>query len=260
MWRTSLLLAGLVAWAGVGLPPTAQVSSPARVAAGQRVAFLGDSITQFGADHPAGYVRLIEAAFKDQGRAIVVIPAGVSGNTSQDMLSRLQRDVLDKKPDWMLLSCGVNDVWHGAQGVPLDRYKENITSMVDQAMAAKIHVVILTSTMITEDQAGAFNQQLIPYNEFLHDLAKQRGLPLADLNADMQAAVEQARKETGMTGNLLTGTTLSPHANISLRQYLQLRAVAAKQGLTPEAMLDQMFNQDVQNLLVNPGSAPKKSP
>jgi hypothetical protein len=58
----------------------------------------------------------------------------------------------------------------------------------------------------------------------------------------------------------LPGTTLSPHANISLRQYLQLRAVAAKQGLTPEAMLDQMFNQDVQNLLVNPGSALKKSP
>ena len=271
----------------------------ARVAAGQRVAFLGDSITQFGADHPGGYVRLIEAAFKDQGRPIVVIPAGVSGNTSQDMLSRLKRDVLDKKPGWMLLSCGVNDVWHGANGVPLDRYKANITSIVDQALAAKIRVVVLTSTMITEDAAGTFNQQLIPYNEFLHELAKKRSLPLVDLNADMQAAVTQARKETGLSGNLLTvdgvhmnglgnemmaadilpalgftaneiaqerdawmdqptGVTLSPRANISVRQYLKLRALASKQGLTPEQLFDQIFNQDVQTMLVDPAAAERE--
>ena len=271
---------------------------PPRVQAGQRVAFLGDSITQFGADHPAGYVRLIEAAFKDQGRAIVVIPAGVSGNTSKDMLARFKQDVLDKKPAWMLFSCGVNDVWHGANGVPLDQYKANITSMVDQATAAKIKVVLLTSTMITEDQAAPFNQQLIPYNNFLHDLAKQRNLPLADLNADMQAAVTQARKETGLTANLLTvdgvhmngignemmaagilpelgltssevaqardlwldlpgGMTLAPRADVSVRQYLQLRALASKQGLTPDQLLDQSFNQTLQNMLVDPASNSK---
>jgi len=91
-----------------------------------------------------------------------VIPAGVGGNTSRDMLARLDKDVLSKKPDWMTLSCGVNDVWHGANGgVPLDQYQQNITSIVDQATAAGIKVVILTSTMITEDEATANNQQLV---------------------------------------------------------------------------------------------------
>ena len=82
---------------------------------------------------------------------IQIIPAGVSGNTSKDMLARLDKDVLSKKPQWMTLSCGVNDVWHGVNGVPLDQYKQNITSIVDQAQAAGIKVVILTATMIGEE-------------------------------------------------------------------------------------------------------------
>ena len=48
------------------------------------------------------------------------MPAGISGHKSDQMLARLDKDVLSKKPQWMTLSCGVNDVWHGPRGVPLD--------------------------------------------------------------------------------------------------------------------------------------------
>ena len=172
--------------------------------AGQKVAFLGDSITQFGMQ-PGGYVVLVDQAMDKAGRKIVVIPAGVSGNTSKDMLARLQRDVIDKKPDWMTLSCGVNDVWHGARGVPLDQYKTNITAIVDQATAAGIKVVILTSTMIMEDPGNAFNKELADYNDFLRGFAKERHLPLADLNADMQAELASEKTELpGLKGTILT--------------------------------------------------------
>lgn len=172
--------------------------------AGQKVAFLGDSITYFGMS-PGGYVTLVGKAMDQLGRKIVVISAGVPGNTSKDMLARLQRDVIDKKADWMTLSCGVNDVWHGPKGVPLDEYKTNITSIVDQATAAGIKVVILTSTMIMEDPNNDFNKKLAGYNDFLRGLAKARHLPLADLNADMQAKLAKEKAELpGIKGNILT--------------------------------------------------------
>ena len=44
----------------------------------------------------------------------------LAGHKSNDMLARLEADVLSKNPQWMTLSCGVNDVWHGNKGVPLD--------------------------------------------------------------------------------------------------------------------------------------------
>jgi lysophospholipase L1-like esterase len=177
-------------------PPATPAELKAGPQAGQKVAFLGDSITQFGWSNPTGYVHLVDMAMEKQGRKIEVIPAGVSGNTSKDMLARLERDVLSKKPDWMTLSCGVNDVWHGANGVPLDGYKQNITSIVEQATNAGIKVVILTATMIREDQPNDLNQKLIAYNAFLHDLAQQKGLPIADLNADEQAELAKMNAET----------------------------------------------------------------
>src|SRR5690349_17494201 len=79
---------------------------------GQKIAFLGDSITQ-GGTGPDGYVTLTIRGLEANGVKATAIPAGISGHKSNDMLARLERDVLSKKPDWMTLSCGVNDVWHG---------------------------------------------------------------------------------------------------------------------------------------------------
>jgi len=207
------LVPALLALLLVAVPVHAQYAGPA---SGQKLAFLGDSITQFGFQQPAGYVNLVALALKDAGYGIVVVPAGVSGNTSKDMLARLKRDVLDKKPDWMTLSCGVNDVWHGDKGVDLPTYQTNITSILDQCAAANIKVVVLTATMIHEDPNDPLNQKLVPYNDFLRQLAKDRKLPLADLNAEMQAEVAK-RKAADPTarGGLLTvdGVHMNAYGN-----------------------------------------------
>jgi lysophospholipase L1-like esterase len=159
------------------------------IVSGQKIAFLGDSITAAG-KQPGGYCQLVIQGLGKQSVAVSGIFAGISGHKSNQMLARLDKDVLSKEPDWMTLSCGVNDVWHGANGVPLDAYKTNITAIVDQAQAAGVKVMILTSTMIREKQADDLNQQLLPYNAFLKALAVAKGCLLADLNADMQAALK----------------------------------------------------------------------
>lgn len=170
------------------------LSAAPLVKSGESIAFLGDSITQQGANEPSGYVRQVIAGLKAVGVEATAIPAGISGHKSNDMLARLQKDVIDKKPAWMTLSCGVNDVWHGerGKGVKLEDYKTNITAIVDQSHAAGIKVVILTATPIKEQLDNELNQQLAPYNAFLRELAAARKLPLADLNADFHAALATA--------------------------------------------------------------------
>lgn len=187
---------------------------------GQTIAFMGDSITQAGGNSPGGYARLVIRGLEANGIKAKPVFAGVSGHKSNQMLNRLGRDVLEKKPDWMTLSCGVNDVWHGERGVPLEDYKRNITAIVDQAQAAGVKVVILTATMIGEDQANANNQKLIPYNEFLRELAQEKGCRLADLNADMQAAVEKANEELKYEGHKLTtdGVHMAVRGNVMMAE------------------------------------------
>ena len=177
------------------------------VKSGEKIAFLGDSITAQGAGGPGGYVRLVISGLEANGVKAEALPAGISGHKSNQMLERLERDVLNKKPNWMTLSCGVNDVWHGEKGVPLDQYKQNITKIVDRCQAAGIKVMLLTSTMIKEDQGNDLNQKLVPYNAFLRTLAVEKKCALADLNADMQAALALAKKTQPRpaNGNYLTG-------------------------------------------------------
>ena len=171
---------------------------------GEKIVFLGDSITAGGA-RKTGYVTLTIEALNHEGLKLTHIPAGVGGNRSKDMLARLDASVISKDPDWMVLSCGVNDVWHFTltlgkrtfQGIPLEDYEKNIREILKQAKAADIKVVILTSTMIGEDPEKETNKKLIPYNEFLRKVANEKNLPLVDLSKDMHAALEKIPDEKG---------------------------------------------------------------
>ena len=95
MVKNSALLLGLtLVWVGMA----EQVSAQVELNQGDRVVFLGDSITQAGA-RPGGYVSLFRQAVDDQfGEGeIEVIGAGISGHKVPDCQKRLDRDVISKK-------------------------------------------------------------------------------------------------------------------------------------------------------------------
>src|SRR4051794_15101135 len=66
---------------------------------GDRIVFLGDSITQGGVG-PKGYVTLIKNNLAENHKdlGIEVIGAGISGNKVPDLQRRLEKDVLGRKP------------------------------------------------------------------------------------------------------------------------------------------------------------------
>jgi lysophospholipase L1-like esterase len=181
----------------VALHPACAKERQLLVQSGEKIAFMGDSITQAGA-RKNGYVTLVMDALNNAGHKLTHGAAGKSGNKTHDMLARLDKSVISKNPDWMTLSCGVNDVWHFTlrlgkhifHGVSLDDYKKNIRQIIDKAQAADIKVIILTSTMIGEDPEKETNKKLIPYNKFLREIAKEKNLPLADLSEDMHTALK----------------------------------------------------------------------
>lgn len=208
---------------------TTGLRSEIAVKNGEKIAFLGDSITQGGWGNPVGYVRLVMAGLEANGVHAEAVPAGISGHKSDQMLARLEKDVLSKKPQWMTLSCGVNDVWHGTKGVPLDdemakagkydekaaergTYKKNITAILDNAMKAGVKPVVLTATVIKEQLENDLNAKLAPYNEFLRQCAKDKKLPLADLNKMFQERIKAAN-QPGQNVFTVDGVHMNPAGN-----------------------------------------------
>jgi lysophospholipase L1-like esterase len=190
---------------------TTLASAELLVKDGQKVAFIGDSITAQGWDYPGGYVKLTVAGLQTLGVKIVPIPLGIGGQTSRDMLARFANDVVSKKPDWVTISCGVNDVWHGDGGCPLDEYKKNVTAIVDQAQAAGIKVLLMTATVIGEDDNDN-NKKLVAYNDFLHQLATERKLPIAEENSTFAAAIK-AGPALPNNAPILTGDGVHPNSS-----------------------------------------------
>lgn len=181
------------------------LSAQIAVKNGEKIAFLGDSITALGARKAPymGYLHLVIDGLNRSGIKASMVPAGISGHKSNQMLARVDKDVIGKKPQWMLLSCGVNDVWHGKRGVALPDYKKNITAIVDKAQKAGIKVVIMTASMIREDAKNKQNTTLKEYNDFLRTLAKEKKCLLADINARMQKEV-YSKELALIKGNKLT--------------------------------------------------------
>ena len=199
------------------------------VKSGETIAFLGDSITAAGSK-PGGYCQLVIDGLKQQGIDVKGVFAGVSGHKSNQMLARLDKDVISRKPDWMTLSCGVNDVWHGNRGVNLEEYRKNIESIIDKAQAAGIKVMVLTSTMIKEDQANELNQKLLGYNEALRELAKSKNCLLADLNLEMQETLKTFPAEAPKGKQLTSdGVHMNPYGN-----FMMAKGILKAFGMTGE--------------------------
>ena len=286
--KLSLAGTALLAAALLTLGSSVATAGEPLVKAGQTVAFMGDSITQGGVSSPSGYVNLVKSGLAANGVEIKIIPAGISGHKSNDMRDRLDRDVLSKKPDWMTLSCGVNDVWHGARGVTLEDYKTNINDILDRCAKANIRVMILTATQIGPKVTDTANTKLDGYNAFLREQARARNLPLADLNADMlaqQQADELAKITTPLTadgvhmnhrGNIMMAkgvlkafglddaqlaiadkawraipdaVAVSSKASLSLPEFEALQALATSKKMTVDALLAERFNATVKQLI-----------
>jgi lysophospholipase L1-like esterase len=115
---------------------------------------LGDSLSAwaFPPDSPyhnsAGTWPSLLAA-QDPG-LVLVNNAGVPGNTTSQMLARMQRDVLDYDPDILFVLGGTNDV---GTGVPDSVIVANITRIVETAQAHGISVVLLTIPPDDDDYA-----------------------------------------------------------------------------------------------------------
>lgn len=181
----------------------------------RRIVCVGDSITQSG-ERPGGYVWLIRhylQAIYPQA-SFLVFNAGISGNKSTDMIARFQHDVLDKSPELILISVGVNDVWHsfldghpkgdGPLGIPLDAYRQNVDTMITEAESHHAKVRLLSATLIGEDVEGPENRKAVAYNQALQDLAAKHSIEIVDLQKPFRKLVSDYRETTGSTLNFLT--------------------------------------------------------
>jgi lysophospholipase L1-like esterase len=181
---------------------------------GDRIVFLGDSITQGGVG-PKGYVTQIKNALTEKhgDLGIEIIGAGISGNKVPDLQRRVDKDVIAKKPTIVFIYIGINDVWHGekdpARGTPKDRYEAGLKEIIGKIKAAGARVVLCTPSVIGEkaDGSNKLDAQLDEYADISRRVAKRTDVELCDLRKAFLSYLKEHNPENKPKG-ILTGDTV----------------------------------------------------
>ena len=195
------------------------------------IVMLGDSTTAPRAGVLMVYAGRIEHALTAAGNSVKVVNAGVPGDTTEGAGKRFAKDVLDHKPDLVVIQLGANDsamdVWKTPPvtkpRVSKERFNENLRWMIDALEAAGSKVVLMTTNQFRwtpklkelygkppydpTDPEGFTNATLRSYNTVVRKLAEEKKLPLVDVLAEYDAY----QKKTGKSPDFLLLDGMHPN-------------------------------------------------
>lgn len=194
-----------------------------RSAAPAVIVAYGDSVTEgWGYDSLMGeevfHAQLVRLLRATRPLAVMsVINAGAGGESASDALRRLDRDVLRRSPDLVLVEFGLNDAAGGGlEG--LDRFTEAMRTIVGRIRnETKADVVLMTPNMMPTRESDSIPEQyrhLLPaflrfqsggvlaaYAQRIREIAAAEGVAVADVYAEWERLAARGEDVTAMLAN-----------------------------------------------------------
>lgn len=144
-----------------------------------KVVCFGDSVTgvYYHTGSRRAYTDMLGIALRRASGSdnVEMINAGISGHTTVNALSRIDRDVIAHKPDLVTVMFGLNDMTR----VPLDDYKANLKTIVAKCRDIGAEVVLATPNNVI-DTSGRPTQKLIKYCDAVRDVGHELGVSVCD--------------------------------------------------------------------------------
>jgi lysophospholipase L1-like esterase len=152
----------------------------------KKIVFFGDSITELGVKK-GGYIDLLNTRITNNGQAnqYELLGAGIGGNKIYDLYLRLEKDVLNKNPNVVVVWVGVNDVWHKSMmgtGTDYDKFGLFYDALIQKIQARGAKVILVTPAVIGEryDQSNPQDGELNLYANWIRKYAAQKEIALVD--------------------------------------------------------------------------------
>jgi len=162
-------------------------SATIQLKANDFIIFFGDSLTALaGQEAPKeqvtkGYVRIVRDKLDEThaDKKIKVDWVATGGHTVPDLLKRVDKDVIAKKPTIVVIQIGCND----ARRIPKETFKAGLEELIDKLRAAGIQVVQCSLTSVGEKHDGTNKDdpKLDEFAQVEREVAAAKKVPLNDL-------------------------------------------------------------------------------
>lgn len=176
-----------------------------------KIIFFGDSITDCERDRSDinslgnGYVKILADKLRPiyPDTDIQLINKGISGNEVCDLLARVQEDVIDLKPDAVVIMIGINNTIHQfkyGKELNLPQFERDLTELLNRLKEEGLVVIFLEPFLLPAPDKlrmrKLFNEELkivnkvalelcdefVAYDEVFNGLAQT--IPYAEYSAD----------------------------------------------------------------------------
>ncbi len=172
------LLAGLLL---LGQTAMAQTAKPA-----ETLLVVGDSLSaEYGLKRGTGWVPLLEKQLAADKKAVKVVNASISGDTTSGGNSRLAALLAMHKPAIVVIELGGNDA---LRGLPLDMTEKNLLNMTQAAKKAGARVLLL-GMQVPPNYGGAYAAS---FSGLFAKVAKAEKVPLVPFFLKGVADVDDA--------------------------------------------------------------------
>ena len=163
------------------------------------IVFAGDSVTDADKANTYdragnGYVRLVRnylRAFRPQ-EWYKVVNAGISGNTTRDLLARWDKDVAGENPDVIFCLIGINDVWRHFDGLELpvnavgeEEFGRNMRAICEKMKGKRAFV--LSPYYLERNRTDEMRAMTERYAAIARKTAEEYGFVYIDVQADFIA-------------------------------------------------------------------------
>lgn len=183
------------------------------------IVWMGDSITNNGGGGTAGTGGAVAStSYTSNGfwcwaqfflghRFRTLNNSGVAGQTSAQMLARIDTDVIAYRPGWCHILAGTNDV---GQAVPVATAQANITAMLDRLASAGIRAIVGTIPP-RNTYTGSMLADLHALNQWIRALARRRpNVVVVDYYAAVAAPSDSRFATTGEAGQATSPDGVHP--------------------------------------------------
>ena len=140
---------------------------------------LGDSVT--GVYYHTGgrraYPEMLEVGLHQlfPDRNIQVVNAGISGQTTQDGLARLESDVLSKNPDLVTISFGLNDMTR----LTPELFRSNLKLLIQRCRDRNSLVMLCTPNAVIDTTSRPISK-LEAYCDVIREVGQTLSVPVCD--------------------------------------------------------------------------------
>jgi len=128
---------------------------------------------------------------KINAQSFTVINAGISGNTTLDVLQRLNRDVIAPKPDLVILMIGTNDLLNTKKSMSYHDFENKLNEIVNLLGMRNIKMLLVSPPPVDEyylykrhDKNKFFqkpNTLLMRASQFMNSLARNEQIRFCDV-------------------------------------------------------------------------------